>query len=467
MAPFRQIDTSSLSYGGTNISAYAGLAQQYGLGGLSLGNGLELGEFLNGTYSIDAIASEDPNQKAAGIQSLVSQAMSIVTKLLGTGEAAEAATEKAKEVADTTKSNTKAASLESTLKSAFEAISGKIDTETGVVNELNDKAAEKQKELEAEKEKIQEIVNQINEAQARLGASTDPEEQKELLALIQNGLLGQLGVSLANVAVLQEAVQGLQTDVEKSVNNIYESIGDAEQTESQGVSEIQQLTSEVVKQAQDKATTEVKAVTNEATGKVLEAESQAASSNLFTVSLAPKLMMAATDQNLAATTRQSCVSTLYSLLQQGIGKIGNASELLGSFDNTIGTAIGSYKDVIENTWNATIEGFGSLNTAISDMKVGEEAQAELNNAVNTDLASLGVTEENKGNIKQAKAATYSGAAGSQTPKVVNPYAQKEQTASPQAPQENDDITFGAAIENAEKDKKQANELITPRVAFGI
>ena len=68
---FKPIDTSSLSYGGgMNVSAVAGIAQQYGLGSISLGNGLNLGEILNGTYSIDAIASEDPNQKAAGIQNL-------------------------------------------------------------------------------------------------------------------------------------------------------------------------------------------------------------------------------------------------------------------------------------------------------------------------------------------------------------------------------------------------------------
>ena len=153
---FRQIGTSSMGEYSTYINSV-----------FSIGD------------SIGQIATGNENQKAAGVQNLIEQAMNLVNKLVNIQADANNKVKADKEKAE--KVSEKATQTEQELNSSMQEISQEIEGQTQIVNDATATIQETQEALAAKKEKINQIFTQIEQLQEALKNATTIEQKRQLL----------------------------------------------------------------------------------------------------------------------------------------------------------------------------------------------------------------------------------------------------------------------------------------------
>ncbi len=442
MAPNLQMQQLNLTQlQGTSISSQ--ISSQ--LGNLTIGsNGnFKIGDILAGINDIEAISSDNDQQRAAGIQSAINDVMSLLQKFVTNGETTAATTETAKNQSKSQKTAAEADNAKNELETGFSKIQTAINGESEQLQSLTGDAEEVNKELEEEKEKIQSIITDIQAKQAELAATTDPAQQQSILVEIQ-GLSGQLQTCAANIATLQQTAQSLSEKVQATVDNIEELNAGAFELQENGKVKLTQLSQELAQENSDNASTQGKAAGNEITGEAAQKAATAASSNFITgSSLAPKLYQVAADQKGAATVRQSGAQANLATIQQGIGKLSNASEVMDSFSTSIGSSLNQYIGYIGD-WNNVLDPMITSFGSIDNMKIGDSIK-NLNTAVTEDLGTINSQNETQKDDS-------------------NPSSQKQSRSSESSTQP---FKWGVSDGQDWTKKEQLNELKTPKVAFGL
>lgn len=381
---------------------YAQINQVSGntLGSSSFGQGMasynDIAWFGN---AISNLGSEDASaeQKAATVNQLVQKAVSLFDKLMN--KEAKVAQEEVKQQTKKTEDLLKKSqNLNMKLDGELSDISSSIEDQTAIVTEATETIAETQKSLEEKQEQIQEVVKKIEAEQAKLASEKDPQKQAEILATIQ-GLASEIATIGVSISEENEQLQNLTTAVEDSTKDIENATEKMSVVEQDGIAQVQQLTQEEVQTVSEVTKTSVTGATNEATGAAAEAAAEAASSNIFSgTSVAPKLYRLAQDQNSAGATRLSSIAGNINRISQGIGSLTNNTQIIASFQTSIGSAIDNYATQF-GSWNTAAE---PVITSLGSFAGIAEGVEELNESVETDLGSIGYEVNEKGEAEKTE-----------------------------------------------------------------
>lgn len=351
--------------------------------------------FSNAVQGLDSDSS--PEQKASTIQGLVQKALSLFDKL-ASREAKAAQQEVKNETKKTEELLKKSQELGMTLEGKFSDISSSIDSQTEIVTDAVKLIDETKKSLEEKQKEIEAIVAQIEAKQKELATASTPEKQAAKLAEIQGFAqqIADIGISIEadneNLKNLSAAVEDTNKEIETATQNMTV-------VEQDGAGQIQQLAQEAGRNTTEVTTTNVTGGTNQATSAAAEAAANAASTNIFTgTSVAPKLQQVAQDQGSAANIRLSSIASNINKIAQGIGSLNNATNIISSFQNSIGSSLDNYATQI-GSWNTAIE---PVITSIGSFANIAEGATELDQAVKTDLGSLGFEVNENGELKETQ-----------------------------------------------------------------
>lgn len=368
-------------------------------------------KFADGSMSFNDVAwfsnavqglgsDSTPEQKAANIQGLVKKALSIFEKFANS-EAKAAQKEVKNETKKSEELLKKSQEVGVALEGKFTDIASSIEEQTSIVEDASKLIKETQKSLEEKQKQIEELAKQIEEKQKSLEGKT-PKEQAVILGEIQG-----LAAAIANIGISiqedNENLQNLTTTVENTSKNIDDAAQQMTVIEQDGAAQIQQLGQQAGAITAEVSQTGVTGGTNKVTGIAAEKAANAASSNVFTgASVAPKLHQLAQDQGAAGNTRISSIAGNINRIAQGIGGLNNAAQIISNFQNSIGGAVDNYAAAY-GSWNTAVE---PVITSIGSLTAITEGVEELNEAVETDLASVGnVSDKENENNTQAELQT--------------------------------------------------------------
>lgn len=363
----------------------------YSIGSTEFGKGMssynEIAWFGN---AVNSLGSEEASaeQKAATVNQLVQKALSLFEKFANK-EAKVAQQEVATQTKQTEDLLKKSQDLNMKLEGEFSDISSSIDAETAIVTEATEMIAETQKSLEEKQEEVNKLVSKIEEEQAKLAATNDPQEQAEILANIQ-GIATEISNIRVSIEAENEQLQNLTAAVEDTTKDIESATERMGVVEQDGIAQLQQLSQEEVQALTEVTTTSTTGATNEATGAAAEAAANAASTNIITgSSVAPKLHQLAQDQNAAGSTRLSSIAGNINRISQGIGTLSNNTQIIASFQTSVGGALDNYATQL-GSWNTAVQPVITSLGSFANVAIGVE---ELNQSVESDLGVLGANAD--------------------------------------------------------------------------
>lgn len=350
--------------------------------------------FLNSIFTVGNSAAQigqakTSEEKANAVNNLVKQALSIFEKIAG-NEAKVAKNEVKKQSSKTEKLVQKSENLTVELEGKFNKVAKSIDNQTQIVEKANSLLEKTQKSIEKKQKKIQEIVEKIAEKQEELKSATTEDEKAKILTEIQG-----FATNIAKIGLTIEAdnenIQNLTEAVENTTENIEAATNEMAVVEQDGIAQIQQTAQEAGQAGTEIAQTGTKGATNKVTGEAAQKAAEAASTNILSgTSIAPKLYKTANDQNQASQTRLSSIRGNINRVAQGIGGLNNATEIIASFQNSIGGALGNYSELV-GQWDTAVEPVIVSLGSFSELATATE---ELNENVEADLKTLGYENEN-------------------------------------------------------------------------
>lgn len=359
-------------------------------------------DFVNSIFAVGGSAAAlaqgtNNEEKAQIVNQLVNIAMSIFEKIAG-NEAKQAKNEVKKQTSKTQKLAEKSKELTVELDGKFNKVAKSIDKQNKIVERANELLIETQKSIEEKQEKIQKFVDEIAKKQEELKSAKTSEEQARILGEIK-GLAGQIAQIGLTIEEDNENLQNLTNAVENTVDNIENATAEMEVIEQDGIAKIQQNAQEAAQAETDIAQTGAKGTINKATGETAQKAAEAASSNVISGStIAPQLYKTANDQNQASQTRLISIQGNINRVAQGIGGLNNATDIIASFQTSIGNALGNFASLV-GQWDTAVEpviiGIGSF----ADVA---KATEELNQSVKTDLGTLGYELDTEGDIQKAE-----------------------------------------------------------------
>lgn len=379
MAPFNVSELNKL---------YAQINQVSGnsLSGTSFGQGMQsyndIAWFSNaiGTVGED---NASPEQKASAIQAMVEKALSIFEKFANK-EAQAASKEVLKETKASQELVTRSENLKINLEGSLSDIQTDIESQSGIITEAQESLIEVQESIEKKQQEIEDIVKEIEAKQKELANAKTPEEKASILTVIQcyAAEISNIGLSIeadaTNLQNLQEAVDNTVTEIEASTQNLAN-------TEQNGLQKLAEQANSVGNLGIEVTETGTKGTTNKATAVAAGRAADAASTNVFTgSSIATKLRMTENDQNQASSKRLGSIAGNLNKLAQGIGGLSNATQVIATFQNTIGGALDNYIGLI-GQWDTALE---PVITSIGSFTGIAEGVEELNTSVDTDLKNL-------------------------------------------------------------------------------
>ncbi len=391
-------------YTNSNIQELAQLKQMLNTNGFCIPSGAEpyINSVFGVTEGIGGIVSGDENQRALGIQSILSNIMSLLGNL-GEAQAAKQ---------DVDKNNKGVKSVEKSINLTEEditknlsAIQANIETEQTNLNNANDKIAESQKKLQEKQEELNKILEAIEEKQNLLASKTNPQEQAAIISEIQ-GLTGQLVEIAAFITGIQNDVQTQSEAVETSFEIIEDLKGDVVEKTQNGEIQITQNYQKAASELQNNVNTNIKGEQNKLISDAEKEAASAASSNIFTgASIAPKLYRASIDQSMASMTRKTGAGINLTQIMDGIGRLSNVSNILTNYNTAIGSSLETIDGII-GSWNSNIEPLiKSIGTLTQDGGVSNIAES-LNNATSQDLQALGADSSNENKENFSPLRTY-------------------------------------------------------------
>lgn len=375
-----------------------------GTGSKPIGNtGVSYNDIAWFANAVTTASTEEltPEQKASMVNGLVEKALKIFESVMGNREAQAAKKETDKETKATQELLEKSKNLEAQLEGDLSAIQGNIEAQTAIITEAQGLLTKTQDAITEKQKQIEEKIKQIEEKQTALRNAKTDEEKAAILAEIQGfaveiaEISATIEVDSENIANLTEAVDDTVVDIEASTQKLAE-------TQEQGLQTLGEQAAEAGKQTADVVETSTTGNINKAEKEVLQKTAETSSSNPITGStIAPKLYMAASDKEQAASTRLGSIQTNMNKIAQGIGGLSNATQVLAGFQNSIGGALNNYSEMF-GQWEAQLQpvilSLGSFDTLATGLD-------ELNTAVETDLETLSAEVDKDGNVQKTDRST--------------------------------------------------------------
>ena len=342
-------------------------------------------QFINSIYSLVGDAetlSEGGNQQtASAVGGIVKNVISAILSL-GTGERDKANqevktnTENANTLgqnAETTFQNTNQQVTEimnsitentSSLESAMEQIQA-LGGDQGVI-------AEAQAQLEEQLTIIEEQKNILN------SSDSTPQEKEAALNSINNASVEIAGL-VESIGTYQAEIETQNAAVETATTNVSGLIEQSVSTISDGTAKLQAYMQQGAGQITTNTTSSVTGTGNTITGQTATAAGNAAGSNVFTASIAPKLLRIGADQSGAGTIRLGGAVSNLSALTKAIGEMGSDLTEMANFVNSVGgigenflNLVGQYGETLEpvivavGSWETVADANEHLQTAITD-----------------------------------------------------------------------------------------------------
>ena len=374
-----------------------------------------MNSIFSGGSAIADIASNNDQQKAKGIQSLIKTATSLIKKL---------ASNEAKAAADETKNNAKKAhqitkkqkKAEANLNKQIGKISEQVEAQSTVVTSATETLTKQSEELQKKQEEIDAIVKQIQEKQQELAKASTPEEQTQLLEEIQ-GLSAGITNIVTSINDIQNSIAEASSQVEGAVIEIETAKGNSVEIQQNGQMQIQEIAKEGADEIKNNVASNVKGIKNEVTGQVAQAAAEAASSNVFTAASAAKLYKTAVDQNMAGTTRLTGAVSNLNTVMQGIGALNNHTTILANFETAIGGALSDFSGYVGD-WNSILEPtITSIGTITGEGGI-QSFNEELANSVGQDLETLASTDkQNESEVENEESTNNTSSSVLLTPNV--------------------------------------------------
>lgn len=361
-------------------------------------NGGESSTYLNSVFgaagSVDQIANGNDQQKAQGIQNLISTVMSIIDKLMSNeAQAAKRDVKNNSKRAAEIEEEQKAAEAE--LKNQITEISNEVKGQSDIVVAASELLNKTSDELQAKQEQINEIIQQIQEKQQELASAKTAEERAALLNEIQ-GLSNSIVEITSAMADIQATVEDASAKVEAAVTEIETAKGNAVEIQQDGQMKITEIAQDGAAEIQNNVQSNATGVSNEVTGASAQAAAEAASSNYVTASTAPKLFKVANDQNAAGSTRIGGAVQNLRTVMQGIGGLSNNTEILAHFETSIGSALNDFSGYV-GAWNSALEPvITSIGSFVGEAGV-QASNDELQKAVEADLEAVTNSDPDKEN----------------------------------------------------------------------
>lgn len=362
----------------------------------------ETSTYINSVWStgnsIEQIASGDDNQKAAGIQQIINNVMSLVEKFTtGEAKAAKAEDKKNKAAAQKvvddqqnakTELETEIGNINSTIEAQLSTVSSEVENLT----KLGEDLTEKQQEIQAIKEEIE-------TKKAELESAATVEEKKAILEEIK-GLSGQIAEILASLSDLSSQMEASAEVVENAQGSIETAYSEVQKVQKDGTQKIAEIGQQGAKQVQNNTQVAATGAQNKIYAQAAKAAAETASGASFisfgaTSSAAAKFNQIAIDQDSAAGTRiPGSVSNMSTVLQ-GIGGLQENLSVLTNFGNSIGNQFSDFSSVV-GQWNSLSSQFIA---SIGSMELVQTGVDELRNTVDEDLAILENSESSEGNAE--------------------------------------------------------------------
>lgn len=373
-----------------SITELTSLLNQIGVGGTSLkvaGANFNIGELLSGAQSVDAVMNGNQQQKEAGVQSLINQVVSLVSKI---ANAQADADNKVKENQDAVEEVDKKvkkteADLKLEIKNAGEEIAAQtaiVDTATGVV-------ADNQEKLDAKIKEINDAKEEIVRKQAELAAATTKEKKETLLGVIkgQADIIVSASTVIANI---QSLVVTEEAKIVEATAGIEAAQGRTVEIQEQAYVQITEAAQEGTKATVNIVKTQAEGRNDVATGTAIKgAAAVASATGAGAVVGAPTAQKA--DELIAAGTTKigGSIGSLNGLKTVITGMASN-SALLNEYDTTIGGALGKFNSAIGG-WNNAITPFITSIGSLDYVEYGSEA-TRLIRVVGEDEAALGISQ---------------------------------------------------------------------------
>ena len=377
-----------------SITELTSLLNQIGVGGTSFkvaGANFNIGELLSGAQSVYAVKNGNQQQKEAGVQSLVNQIVSLVSKI---ANAQADADNKVKENQDAVKEVDKKvkkteADLKLEIKNAGEEIAAQtaiVDTATGVV-------ADNQEELVAKIAEIKAAKEEIVKKQSKLAAATTNEEKESLLGEIK----GQADIILSasgDIANLQGLIAAEEENIVKATAGIEAAQGRTVEVQQQAVSEIANAAQEGTQATVNIVKTQAEGTKDVAAGQAIEAAAATASATGVGAIVGAPTAQKGAELIAAGTTKiGGSIGNLNGLKTVITGMASN-SALLNEYNTTIGGALGNFNNAIGG-WNDAITPFITSIGSLDYTAYGSEA-TRLKGVVGEDELALGISQPDKG-----------------------------------------------------------------------
>lgn len=367
----------------TYLSQLQGIYSNMGTSGSS--GSAYINSIFGAAGSVDQIANGNDQQKAAGIQSLVNNIMSILDKLMA-NEAQSATRETQKNAKTAAEVGKKQQKAEADLDRDVTEVTKEVDEQKEVLTNASNTIATVSEELKAKQEEAAKIEQEILAKQEALANAKTPEEKAALLEELQ-GLTGEIVSITSSMADIQSKVDSATADAESSMAQIDASQVKVAEIQQAGQDNINEIAQQGVNEIQNNVGSKVKAAENRATAQAAQAAATAASSNFITGTSAPKLQQIAIDQNAAAATRDAGAVTNLQSVMQGVGGLNNNVQKLAAFQTAIGMSYNEYTDAT-GAWGASLT---VVITSIGSF-VGEDSlqtsNESLQEAIKTDMQTV-------------------------------------------------------------------------------
>ena len=353
--------------------------------------------FVNSIFtSVEQFQSEDGSVKASGWQNLANGIMGLVEKiisLLSTNESAKASQDvknNSKKADDSLKSIQESSD---TIQAGLDEFNENVNMQTEIINGAKEEIEKDNEKLAKEQEAVQQILAQIEERKKELeAAQNDPNKNPaEILGVISE-LSGELQAHIDAINELKKDIENLSAISITALSAVEDTANIAKELQEREQSNTDANAADLKTTAGEVLQTEATGVVNETTSVETEALGDAASSNAFTMSAAPKLFQVASDQGTAGVTRISGAASALPQLQVGIGGLLNNTTLLGAFANAVGSSTNDFSNLVGG-FNTILE---SAITSVGSFANVETIKENLDNAVKEDNELLKAGDKNPG-----------------------------------------------------------------------
>lgn len=356
--------------------------------------------------SVEGVANGNDQQKATGIQNILNTIMGLIEKAVNANnESNKASKEVNSNNSDARALTDETSKTEQQMVAQIEAIQAELQGHIDVITTATANIEGKQENLNAQLKALQSIQEQIQQKQEALEQldKNSPDYKKQATTILNDikGLAGLVPAITGTISGIQEEFNAESQNVANAYSAVEVLKGNAVEVQQNGQEQIIALSSKAMQEVQDNASSQVTAVSeNIPVSEGAQKAGEAASTNMFTASKAPKLFQVSVDQKLASTTRISGSTNNLQTLQQGIGRLNSSNEALTGFDGNIQAQLSAFDTAI-GSWDKAIE---PMITSIGSVDYEEitSASEELVTVVDQDLESL----ETQGNEKVLGALSF-------------------------------------------------------------